>query len=220
MHKTLQNLLHIKNEIQEKIVELKYNNFTPRIIAVSKTFKIDHISHLIDYGHIDYGENKVQEALEKWTEIKKKNREIKLHMIGKLQSNKVKHAVKIFDFIHSIDSLKLVTKVKEEQEKIGKKLGLFIQVNLGNETQKNGVHRENLKELVEYCKESKLDLLGLMCLPPFDKDSIKYFQELKKLNNDFLLNEISMGMSHDYIQAVKLKSTFLRIGSKIFGNRY
>ena len=219
MHITLQNLLHIQNEIKEKIKEFNIYKFNPKIIAVSKTFKIDHIMHLVDHGHIHYGENKVQEAIEKWTEIRKNNQNLKLHMIGKLQSNKVKQAVKIFDYIHSVDSIKLAKKIKTEQEEVGKNLGIFLQVNLGDEVQKNGVNKSNLNELVNFCKEINLNVLGLMCLPPFEDNSSKYFEELKKLNDLFSFTEISMGMSHDYLEAIKFRSTFLRIGSKIFGKR-
>mgnify|MGYP001366988410 CR=1 FL=1 len=219
MHITLQNLLHIQNEIKEKIKEFNIYKFNPKIIAVSKTFKIDHIMHLVDHGHIHYGENKVQEAIEKWTEIRKNNQNLKLHMIGKLQSNKVKQAVKIFDYIHSVDSIKLAKKIKTEQEEVGKNLGIFLQVNLGDEVQKNGVNKSNLNELVNFCKEINLNVLGLMCLPPFEDNSSKYFEELKKLNDLFSFTEISMGMSHDYLEAIKFRTTFLRIGSKIFGKR-
>ena len=175
--------------------------------------------HLVDHGHIHYGENKVQEAIEKWTEIRKNNQNLKLHMIGKLQSNKVKQAVKIFDYIHSVDSIKLAKKIKTEQEEVGKNLGIFLQVNLGDEVQKNGVNKSNLNELVNFCKEINLNVLGLMCLPPIEDNSSKYFEELKKLNDLFSFTEISMGMSHDYLEAIKFRSTFLRIGSKIFGKR-
>ncbi len=219
MHQTVQNLIQIKEEIKEKIIENNYKNYQPNIIAVSKTFKIDHISYLINYGHLHYGENKVQEALEKWTSIKQSNKNIKLHMLGKLQSNKVKHAVKIFDYIHSVDSKKIAQKIADEEIKINKKIKIFLQVNIGNEIQKSGININEIKELLEFCKNKQLDVLGLMCLPPFDKNPEVYFKELKKINEDLELKEISMGMSNDYTTAIKYSSTFLRIGSNIFGKR-
>ena len=219
MHKTVQNLIQIKEEIKEKIIENNYKNYKPNIIAVSKTFKIDHISHLIGFGHLHFGENKVQEALDKWKVIKQSNENIKLHMLGKLQSNKVKHAVKIFDYIHSVDSKKIAQKIVDEEIKINKKIKIFIQVNLGNEIQKSGININETKELLKFCKNKKLDVLGLMCLPPFDKDPEHYFKELKKINDELELKELSMGMSNDYMLAIKNFSTFLRIGSNIFGKR-
>ena len=219
MHVSIQNLLHIQSEIKEKIINKNFTNYRPEIIAVSKTFKIDHIIHLVNHGHLHFGENKVQEAIEKWNVIKSEHCKLKLHMIGKLQTNKVKNAIKIFDYIHSVDSMKLAKKISDEQEKIGKKLKIFIQVNLENEPQKSGVSPDNLENLINYCREINLDLVGLMCLPPFDGNSHKYFEKLSNLNNKFFFKEISMGMSHDFIDAINFKSTFLRIGSKIFGNR-
>ncbi len=219
MHSTIKNLNDINSTIKEKIKEYMYENYYPNIVAVSKTFKIEHINHLIEFGHKHFGENKVQETIEKWSEIKKRDSSIKLHMLGKLQTNKVKLAVRIFDYIHSVDSLKLAKKISEEQKKYNKQLSLFLQVNIGNEAQKSGINKNNLLELVNFCNENKLKIIGLMCLPPFEKDSSPYFDELKNLNNQFNFKEISMGMSHDYETAVKYKSTFLRIGSKIFGER-
>ncbi len=174
---------------------------------------------LIDYGHNDYGENKVQEATEKWTEIKKKNPKIKLHLIGKLQTNKVKFAVKIFDYIHSVDSEKLAKKISEEQNKINKKIKIFLQVNIGNEKQKSGINKNEVNELVSYCKEIGLDLLGLMCIPPLNVDPKSYFEEMSRLNKVLGLRELSMGMSSDFLDAVKYLSTYVRIGSSIFGQR-
>ena len=191
----------------------------PKIIAVSKTFKIDKILPLIDYGHIDFGENKIQEAVDKWTEIKSKNTNIKLHMIGKLQTNKVKFAVKLFDFIHSVDSVKLAKKISDEQSKIDKKIKIFIQVNIGNEGQKSGINKIELEDLVLYCKEINLDVIGLMCIPPADEDASIYFKEINLLNNSFDFTELSMGMSSDYIEASKNSASYLRIGSSIFGKR-
>ena len=219
MHKTIQNLINIQSSIKSKLVELKYKHRIPKIIAVSKTFKIDHILPLINYGHIDYGENKVQEAIEKWTDIKIKNNKIKLHLVGKLQTNKVKFALKLFDFIHSLDSEKLAKKIAEEQIKQNLKPKIFIQINIGNEPQKSGILKENLTEFYNFSKKLGLDIVGTMCLPPFEEDSSKYFLEMSKLNQKLNLNEISMGMSSDYLNAIEFKSTYLRIGSNIFGQR-
>ena len=219
MHQTVQNLIQIKEEIKGEILKNNIGDYEPNVIAVSKTFKIEHISHLIDFGHFHYGENKVQEALEKWSNIKQNNKNIKLHMLGKLQSNKVKYAVKIFDYIHSVDSKKVAQKIADEEAKVDKKIKIFIQVNLGNEIQKSGININETKELLEFCKNKQLDVIGLMCLPPFDKNPEVYFKELKKINEELELKEISMGMSNDYIIAIKYSSTFLRIGSNIFGKR-
>ena len=218
MHFTVQNLINIKNEIKLNLINLDIINL-PKIIAVSKTFKIDKILPLIDHGHTDFGENKIQEAVDKWTEIKSNNSNIKLHMIGKLQSNKVKFAVKLFDYIHSIDSQKLAKKIADEQKKINKKIKIFIQVNIGNEKQKSGINKTELGDLVLYCKKINLDVVGLMCIPPADEDSSTYFKEIKLLNNNFDFNELSMGMSSDFIKASKNSATYLRIGSSIFGER-
>ena len=219
MHITIENLVEINKEIKEKIKDLNYNEYNPNIIAVSKTFDISHISHLIDYGHLHFGENKVQETLEKWTKVKEKNNEIKLHMVGKLQTNKVKHALKIFDYIHSVDSLKLINKIAEEQIKSSKLIKIFIQVNLAEENQKSGIKKNEIGKLIDLCKDQNLKVIGLMCLPPFNEDSKMYFSELRDLNQEFKLPELSMGMSNDYLKAIEYKSSFLRIGSKIFGDR-
>ena len=218
MHDTVKNLLDIQSNIKENLNELNLKSL-PKVIAVSKTFKIDKILPLIEHGHINFGENKVQEAVEKWAEIKKTNSEIKLHMIGKLQTNKVKFAVKLFDYIHSVDSEKLAKKIAEEQLKINKKIKIFLQVNIGNENQKSGINKNEIDKLVGFCKKINLDLIGLMCIPPANIDSSKYFVEMQKLNNNYGFYELSMGMSSDYIDAVKNLSTYLRIGSSIFGNR-
>ena len=217
MHKTVQNLLNIKSQIKSKINELKYNNYYPKIIAVSKTFPINHIMPLIESGHTHFGENKVQEALEKWSEIK--NEKIKLHLVGKLQTNKVKFALKIFDFIHSLDNLKLAKKISEEQKKYPNKPKIFIQINIGNEEQKSGVNKDNLKDFYEQCRDLDLNIIGTMCLPPVNLDSKVFFSEMKKINLNLSLNELSMGMSRDYIEAIEFNSTYLRIGSDIFGKR-
>ena len=218
MHITIQNLIKIKNEIKFNLKDHETVNL-PKIIAVSKTFKMDKILPLIDYGHIDFGENKIQEAIDKWTDIRSKNSNIKLHMIGKLQSNKVKFAVKLFDYIHSVDSEKLAKKIADEQEKIKKKVKIFIQVNIGNEHQKSGIKKNEISDLILYCKKIKLDVLGLMCLPPANSNSSIYFKEMNLLNSSHELSELSMGMSSDYIEASKNSASYLRIGSSIFGKR-
>ena len=219
MHKTVQNLSNIKNQIKSKINELKYNNYKAEIIAISKTFSISHILPLIDYGHIHFGENKVQEAIEKWMEIKTNNKNIKLHMVGKLQTNKVKIALKVFDFIHSLDNLKLAKKISEEQKIYEIKPKIFIQINIGGESQKSGITVENLLDFFLECKKLDLNIIGTMCLPPIDKDPEIFFSNMLKINNDLKLKELSMGMSEDYLKAIKYYSTYLRVGSKIFGPR-
>ncbi len=200
-------------------MNLKDKDRIPKIIAVSKTFKINHIKPLIDYGHLHFGENKVQEAIEKWTDIKKENNKINLHLIGKLQTNKVKFAVKIFDYIHSLDSEKLAKKIADEQEKNNVKPKIFIQINLGQESQKSGITKENLVDFYNFSKGLGLSIIGTMCIPPFNQDSTKFFSQMNDLNNLINLKELSMGMSSDYLNAVEFKSTYLRIGSNIFGQR-
>ena len=218
MHNTIKNLIDIKNNI--KLYLDKFNiKKEPKIVAVSKTFKIDKILPLIEFGHTDYGENKVQEAIEKWTDIKKKNSQIKLHMIGKLQTNKVKFAVQIFDYIHSVDSEKLAKKILDEQNKIKKNIKVFLQINIGNESQKSGINKTEVKKLVKYSKEIGLEVIGLMCIPPVYSDPENYFIEMNKLNNDLGFSELSMGMSSDFLIAIKHSSTFVRVGSNIFGQR-
>ena len=190
------------------------------IIAVSKTFSIDHIQPLLDYGHNHFGENKVQEAIAKWSEVKKLKQDVKLHMIGKLQSNKAKDAVRLFDYIHSLDNQKLADALSKHQNNLGKNLKYFIQVNIGNEIQKSGIPVEELDPFYNYCiNEINLKIVGLMVIPPNDKNSEKYFKSLNQLNKSLDLNDLSMGMSADYINAVKNESTFVRIGSSIFGAR-
>ena len=218
MHKSVQNLIEIEKEIKLNLSNLNINNL-PKIIAVSKTFKIDKILPLIEYGHTDFGENKVQEAIDKWENLRETNSNIKLHMIGKLQTNKVKLAVKLFDYIHSVDSQKLAKKIADEQEKINKKVKIFIQVNIGNEDQKSGINKVELGKLVDYCKQINLSVEGLMCIPPNDLDTSSYFSEMNLLNKNFNLSELSMGMSSDYLKASENLATYLRIGSKIFGQR-
>ena len=191
-----------------------------KIIAVSKTFSLDKILPLIDHGHLDYGENKVQEAVDKWTEIKSKKKDLCLHMVGKLQTNKVKQAVKIFDYIHSLDSIKLAKKISDEQKKIGRNLNLFIQINIGNEIQKGGIMTKDLSNFYNTCvKDFNLNIIGLMCLPPANIDPTNSFQTMEKEAKNLSLAELSMGMSSDYISAVKFNASFVRIGSKIFGLR-
>ena len=218
MHFTVQNLINIENEIKSNLSNHDNINL-PKIIAVSKTFKIDKILPLIDYGQTDFGENKIQEAVDKWTDIKSKNSNIKLHMIGKLQTNKVKFAVKLFDYIHSVDSKKLAKKISDEQIKINKKIKIFIQVNVGDEKQKSGIKKNEVYNLISYCKEIDLNVMGLMCLPPADNNSSFYFNEMNLLNKSFGLSDLSMGMSSDYLEASKNSATYLRIGSSIFGER-
>ena len=218
MHQSIINFTNIQNSIKEN-QEKTNNKNNIKIIAVSKTFEISHINPLIDYGHTDFGENKVQEAIEKWSDIKHKNQNLSLHLIGKLQSNKTKLALKIFDYIHSLDSEKLANKISEEQKKIDKKPKLFIQVNIGNENQKNGVDPNKLKSFYKYCLDKDLDVIGTMCLPPISEDPEKYFMRMNYLNKDLGLNELSMGMSTDYISAIDNNATFVRVGSKIFGER-
>ena len=214
MHNTVQNLKNIENNLSNLNI-----NRIPKIIAVSKTFKIDKILPLIEHGHINFGENKVQEAIDKWTEIKSKNSNIKLHLIGKLQTNKVKFAVKLFDYIHSVDSEKLAKKISDEQLKINKNIKIFIQVNIGSENQKSGISKNDVLNLYSYCKKIGLNVVGLMCIPPVNNDPSVYFNEMNILNNELNFFELSMGMSSDYVEASKHSATFLRIGSSIFGSR-
>ena len=218
MHNTLKNLLDIENNIKTYLDKLNIKN-NSKIIAVSKTFKIEKILPLIEHGHVDYGENKVQEAVEKWTDIKKTNSKIKLHMIGKLQTNKVKFAIQIFDYIHSVDNEKLARKIADEQSKIDKKLKIFLQVNIGDENQKSGINKNEVEKLFSLSKEIGLNVIGLMCIPPINIDPENYFAEMNRLNKDLGLSELSMGMSSDYLKAVKYLSTYVRVGSSIFGPR-
>jgi pyridoxal phosphate enzyme (YggS family) len=218
MHQSIINFTNIQNSIKEN-QEKTNNKNNIKIIAVSKTFEISHINPLIEYGHTDFGENKVQEAIEKWSDIKIKNQNLSLHLVGRLQSNKTKLALKIFDYIHSLDSEKLASKISEEQKKIDKKPKLFIQVNIGNEDQKSGVNPNKLKSFYKYCLDKDLDVIGTMCLPPISEDPEKYFMRMNYLNKDLGLNELSMGMSADYIPAIDNNATFIRVGSKIFGER-
>ena len=219
-HKTINNLDLIKKEIQSKALKLNFLNYNPKIIAISKTFPISDILPLINYGHVHFGENKVQESIKKWTDIKNDFKNIKLHMVGKLQTNKVKHVLPLFDYIHSLDNIKLAEKISNEQQKIGKKIKIFIQVNIGNESQKSGILEENLFNFYEKCKNDfGLQIEGLMCIPPNDSKPEIYFSKMRKLSDQINLPELSMGMSDDYLKACEYKATFFRIGSKIFGER-
>ena len=219
MHDLTNRLISIEKEIQLENTN-RNKHFLPNIIAVSKTFSLTEILPLINHGHIHFGENKVQEAIEKWTEIKRDFTKIKLHMVGKLQTNKVKYAVSLFDYIHSLDSIKLAKKISTEQRKLNKKIKIFVQVNIGNESQKSGLAPDKINDFLSVCtKELNLEIIGLMCLPPNNDDSFKYFKEMKKLLSNTELNQLSMGMSNDYLEAIKCNSTFIRIGSKIFGER-
>ena len=217
MHISVLNLLKIKKEIELK--QLNQKNQT-EIIAVSKRFELEQINPLIEFGHTNFGENQVQEAVKKWSNIKRQNDKIKLHMIGKLQTNKVKYVIPLFDYIHSLDNLKLAEKISSEQKKNNKELKIFIQVNIGVEIQKSGIKPDDVKNFYLKCtNDLKLNIVGLMCIPPISNNVEIYFDkmlELKKLTD---LKELSMGMSADYLQAVKFGSSFLRIGSKIFGPR-
>jgi PLP dependent protein len=215
MHNTVKNLIYIEELIKSKVNDDKI----PKIIAVSKTFPIENIMPLIEHGQLDYGENKVQEALDKWSDIKNKNNNIKLHLIGRLQTNKVKFALKIFDYIHSLDSEKLANKIADEQQKHEKKPKIFIQVNIGNEDQKSGISKERLGDFYRFCKNLNLDIIGTMCIPPNDRNTKKYFFEMNKINQELNFKELSMGMSGDYLEAITNSATYVRVGSKIFGSR-
>jgi len=215
LHKSIVNLNSIKEDLKSKI-----NNYqNVKVIAVSKTFPIEAIMPLIEYGHLEYGENKVQEAITKWTDVKLANPNIKLHLIGKLQTNKVKFVLKLFDYIHSVDTKKLAKKIADEELKQNKKIKIFLQVNIGNEEQKSGINKDNLNDFYSYCKNLNLDVVGLMCIPPIDDNSENFFKEMSLLTKKLNLLELSMGMSSDYIEAAKNSATYLRIGSNIFGKR-
>jgi PLP dependent protein len=215
MHNTVKNLIYIEELIKSKANHDKL----AKIIAVSKTFPIENILPLIEHGHLHYGENKVQEALEKWSAIKNENNNIQLHLIGRLQTNKVKFALKIFDYIHSLDSEKLANKIADEQQKHRTKPKIFIQVNIGNEDQKAGIDKKNLNDFYKFCKNLNLDIIGTMCIPPNDSYTEKYFSEMSDINKELNFKELSMGMSADYLEAVKYNATYVRVGSKIFGSR-
>jgi pyridoxal phosphate enzyme (YggS family) len=216
LHKTISNLISIVNELKSGSEQ----DLTAKIIAVTKTFPIGEIKPLINHGHLHFGENKVQEALEKWTELKNEVKDIKLHMIGKLQTNKVKFVIPLFDYIHSLDNLRLAQKISTEQKKLNKKLKIFIQVNIGNEDQKSGIKQNEVISFYEKCvNDFDLDIVGLMCIPPFKERKNGYFRLMNDLNKSIGLAELSMGMSSDYLEAVSHGATYIRIGSKIFGER-
>ncbi len=206
--------------IQQNIENLNHNVAKPNIICVSKTFAIQKLKPLIDFGHRHFGENKVQEAVEKWSEIKKTHKDLKIHMVGKLQTNKVKKAVRLFDFVHSLDNIKLADTLKKSESEFNKKISYFIQINIGNETQKSGIYAKDAKDFLKYCiEEAKLNIMGLMVIPPNDENTAKYFKDISNLNSELGLKDLSMGMSSDYKLAIKFKTTFLRIGSEILGPR-
>ena len=215
----MKNLINIQSKVKQKVDE---NSIThnPIIIAVSKTFDLSHITPLINHGHLHYGENKVQEALEKWTEIKKKRNNLKLHLIGKLQTNKAKFAVKLFDYIHSLDNEKLAKKISSLQQEQNHKVKLFIQVNIGEEKQKSGINENELEDFYRFCLELDLNIIGLMCIPPIDQKSEIYFNKMKSLRKKYKFDELSMGMSSDYLKAIDYEASYIRIGSSIFGERY
>ena len=219
MHNTQKNLVEIKEKIKNKIDNLNYSKYDPKVIAVSKTFSEQDILPLIEYGHVEFGENKVQEAQLKWQKLKEKYNNLKLHMLGKLQTNKVKNAVEIFDYIHSLDNLKLANKISNEVQKKAKKIKIFIQINLGDESQKSGINPSDLETFYKQCIELKLNIIGTMCIPPDNQDPKPFFKHLLALNQKINLSEISMGMTNDYLDALEYKSTFLRIGTGIFGKR-
>jgi hypothetical protein len=219
MHKSVHNLIQIEKEIQSNIINLDTITKSPKIIAVSKTHPMASILPLINHGHLDFGENKVQEAIDKWSDIKNKKNNIKLHLIGRLQTNKVKFALKIFDYIHSLDSEKLANKIADEQQKQKKKPKIFIQVNVGNEDQKSGIDKRNLNDFYKFCKNLNLDIIGTMCIPPNDGNTKKYFSEMSDTNKELNFKELSMGMSGDYLEAIRYNATYVRVGSKIFGSR-
>ena len=216
----MKNIIDLHENVNKKIKDLNYRNYKPQIIAVSKTFSIDNILPLIDFGHDHFGENKVQEALNKWSDIKKQKPHIKLHMVGRLQSNKVKQAVSIFDYIHSVDSIKLAIKISEEQKKQNKNIKIFLQVNIGDEIQKSGSSLNDIEKLALECKNMNLNVLGLMCLPPINEPVDKYFSLIKRQNDELNYKELSLGMSNDYIEALNYRTSFIRIGTKIFGERF
>ena len=215
MHNTVKNLIYI-----EELIKSKANDDElAKVIAVSKTFPMENILPLIEHGHLHYGENKVQEALDKWSDIKLKNNAIKLHLIGRLQTNKVKFALRIFDYIHSLDSEKLAIKISEEQKKQEKNIKIFIQVNIGNEDQKSGINKDNLMDFYKFCKNLNLDIIGTMCIPPNDGNTEQHFSEMSKINQQLNFKDLSMGMSGDYLEAIRYNATYVRVGSKIFGSR-
>ena len=219
MHQTQSNLIEIQNKIKKKINEFSLDKYDPKIIAVSKTFSEQEILPLLNFGHHDFGENKVQEAQQKWKNLKEKYDRIRLHMLGKLQTNKVKNAVEIFDYIHSLDNLKLANKLAKEIHEKNRQIKIFIQINLGGEKQKSGIDPSNFEDFYKNCLDLKLNIIGTMCIPPDNQDPKPFFREMLNLNNKLNLPEISMGMTNDFLEAIEFKSTYLRIGTGIFGKR-
>ncbi len=220
MHNVVERLIAIQSEIKELLIKNNLQNKDLNIIIICKTFSMDKILPLIDAGHVHFGENKVQEAELKWKEVKEKHPNIKLHMVGKLQTNKVKTALNVFDYIHSVDNYRLGEKIVKYEKELNKKIKTFVQVNVGEESQKSGISPKNVNQFVNHCKNSlSLNIIGLMCLPPIDDNPEKYFLHLNQLRNQTDLCHLSMGMSNDYQTAIKCGSTFLRIGSKILGER-
>ena len=220
MHNAVERLIAIQSEIKELLIKNNLQNRDLNIIIICKTFSMDKILPLIDVGHVHFGENKVQEAESKWKEVKEKHPNIRLHMVGKLQTNKVKTALNVFDYIHSVDNYRLGEKIVKYEKELNKKIKTFVQVNVGEESQKSGISPKNVNQFVNHCKNSlSLNVIGLMCLPPIDDNPEKYFLHLNQLRNQMDLRHLSMGMSNDYQTATKCGSTFLRIGSKILGER-
>jgi len=219
MHSSVQNLNSIIDKVKE-IIDKKQQKTIPHVIAVTKTFSLNKITPLLEIGHVHFGENKIQEAESKWIDVKNRYSQIQLHMIGKLQTNKAKKAVKLFDYIHSLDSHKLAEKLSKYEKELNKKIKFFIQINIAAVSQKSGIMLEDLSDFYSYCtKDLSLNIIGLMCLPPANSDSKKYFQLLKKNSEKFNLKELSMGMSFDYEDAVTNGATYLRLGTAIFGER-
>jgi len=219
MHNSLDNLKRVQNKVNEIVNEKQLKTY-PKIIVVTKTFPFSKISSLLNSGHTHFGENKIQEAEDKWGEVKSKNKNIQLHMIGKLQTNKAKKAVALFDFIHSLDNQKLALKIYQYEKELNKKIKLFIQINLADESQKSGIKLSELNDFYQYClKELSLNIIGLMCLPPINSNSQEYFSEIKKAADRLNLRDLSMGMSSDYEAAMLSGSTYLRLGTIILGER-
>ena len=220
MHNVVERLMAIQSEIKELLIKNNSQNRDLNIIIICKTFSMDKILPLIDAGHVHFGENKVQEAESKWKKVKEKHPNIRLHMVGKLQTNKVKTALNVFDYIHSVDNYRLGEKIVKYEKELNKKIKTFVQVNVGEESQKSGISPKNVNQFVNHCKNSfSLNIIGLMCLPPINDNPEKYFLHLNQLRNQTDLCHLSMGMSSDYQTAIKYGSTFLRIGSKILGER-
>ena len=218
MHSIVKNFTEIQDIINKQINEINLSK-KPKIIAVSKTFKSEKIEPLLEHGHKDFGENKVQEALLKWTDLKSKYKDINLHLIGNLQSNKVKGALKIFNFIHSLDKESVAVKISKVQKELKVRPKIFIQINIGNEEQKSGLPVQNLEKFYKLCKDLDLNIIGFMCIPPFEEDPIRYFMRMNFLQKKFNLSELSMGMSSDFLHAIKYNASYLRIGTRIFGQR-